>query len=299
MTWYPNRGGCGCNLADNMMLGYSTSTSTYSCKSCNWIYTSSNKCACPSNYQVLDSLTNTCTDCRNFPNAAYDSTTKKCNCNSGYSWNYDTFPMTCKLSSFVNVGTGYYSPKTSTSIQCSTLSGTALDACNSCTTAGGYVWIINNNVCVKCSEVTDATGVAVENGCVCTTGKYFDAIKMACVTSTCAAGYIYNPNSGACDICDPIKSVMVSGSCVSCVADSKSLGYAKSSSECACESGSTWSNGACGDGSCDTAKSIWIGSLCFACPTTNKGTGLPTNGNTKCGCTNNYIWVATLTGGSC
>ena len=279
------------------MLTYSSGT--YSCKSCNWVYTSSQTCACPAYYQIYDSTTNTCTDCRNFPNSVYDSTNRVCNCNSGYSWSYDTFPLSCVKSDFVKVGTGFYSPKTSASTLCSTLSGTALDACNSCTTAGGYVWIINNNVCLKCSGVTDATGVAVENGCLCVSGKYFDAIKMACVASSCTAGFTYNPNSGACDLCDPVKSVKVAGLCVSCVADSKSLGYAKTSSECACKSGSTWNDGACGDGSCDTSKSIWIGTICFKCPTTNKGTGLPTNGNTECGCTNNYRWVATLTGGSC
>lgn len=138
----------------------------------------------------------------------------------------------------------------------------------------------------------------MENGCVCAAGKFFDPLKMTCVASTCAAGYTYSPNSGACDLCDPIKSVMVGGTCVSCAADSNSVGYAKTSSECACKSGNTWSNGACNNGNCDPLKSIWIGTLCFACPTTNKGTGVP-NGSTKCGCSNSYNWVATLTGGSC
>lgn len=131
----------------------------------------------------------------------------------------------------MSVGKGYYSSKKLSSTLCSALSSSAdKTACTLCTTAGGYVWIINKDVCLKCSEVTDATGVALENGCVCNTGKYFDAIKMTCVASTCSPGFIYNPNSGACDLCDPIKSVTVQSNCVSCVADSNSLGYAKSAS---------------------------------------------------------------------
>ena len=135
--------------------------------------------------------------------------------------------MSCVKSDFVKVGTGFYSSKTSASTLCSTLSGTALDACNSCTTAGGYVWIVNNDVCLKCSGVTDATGVAVENGCLCNSGKYFDALKMECVAAACDAGFNYNPNTGACDLCDPVKSVMVGGLCVSCTADQNHLALQK------------------------------------------------------------------------
>jgi hypothetical protein len=121
MTWYPDRGGCGCNMDKNLLLSYSSGV--YSCKSCTWIYTGDPvRCACPYQYQIYDPITNTCTNCKNLPNSAYDSTNKVCNCNSGYVWSYETFPLKCVKSSFVSVGTGYYSSTALTSTLCSDLS---------------------------------------------------------------------------------------------------------------------------------------------------------------------------------
>ena len=73
MTWFPERGGCACNMAENLMLEYNAVKGTYSCGGCHWVLVANEKCSCPSRYQTYDSLTKTCTSCLDLPNSIYDS----------------------------------------------------------------------------------------------------------------------------------------------------------------------------------------------------------------------------------
>ena len=52
MTWFPERGGCACNMAENLMLEYNAVKGTYSCGGCHWVLVANEKCSCPSRYQT-------------------------------------------------------------------------------------------------------------------------------------------------------------------------------------------------------------------------------------------------------
>ena len=188
---------------------------------------------------------------------------------------------------------GYYSSSTNTWIACITA------ACQLCSLASGYLLLAGSNSCLLCSTVTGSSGVANLAGCVCTSGQW-NPVTLKCDVITCATGLIYNPVSKTC-VCDPVKSVTVGSTCVSCGSVAQSTGYALTSSSCGCTYPLVWTSstntGTCTTpGACQANQITLANNACFTCPTVN---GPGTASGSVCNCNANYVWTPTSTGGSC
>lgn len=288
MTWFPYAGGCGCDLNNKKMLSYDTNLGKYSCITCALVNSFSGECQCPYQYQLYDSKSNFCVDCRGLPLSTIVNS--ECVCNEGYGWDFSSLPIRCVQR--LPKGVGYYSPSTNTYSQCTSLS-TSVSECQSCQLSSGYLWIYNSKQCVKCSDVAGTGGGALANiyGCYCLNQYEFDPISLTCTKPLCDPGVIYNFETSACDICDPTYSITLNGHCYYCPADKNSIGFASSPSSCACKLNLIWDGSKCLDSSCDIATSVLVHSVCYKCPVTDRGTGV-SNG-THCGCSNHYIWKTT------
>lgn len=295
-------GGCVCDWKQYYVTYINSDATTFTCSLDPYRW-SDGSYACGFSLYFLSNSFSVCSSCPNDPNA-YTNSKGRCVCNSGYTWSEQTYPFKC-VPGFS--GGAYMSVPTPNNISyllCSSLATTAdQNGCLICSPLQGFLYLAGINQCLSCGSITGASGVATVSSCVCTTGNW-NPVTYSCDTSvTCSPGFIYNPASQLCDICDPIRSVLISGTCTLCSGDLNSTGYAINSTTCSCPPSFVWTlsgnTGSCTSSTtCDNTTSIWIGSICFVCPSTSPGTGAPSDAN-NCGCNKNFTWEATTTGGSC
>jgi hypothetical protein len=298
-AWNVILGGCVCDWGKTYVTYINSDDKTFTCKKCPYIW-SDGSCACGADPLYQSSNFNVCTNCNNDPNSARDSN-GYCVCKSGYGWSEASFPFKCvpgfSGGSYMSVGAATTYPL------CSSLSSSIQSYCKLCDVNHGFVLMVAINECLYCQTVSGSTGNAFLNGCECQSGFNWNAVAFTCDSgAACSGGYLYNPSTKACDICDPIKSVIVNSNCVSCQADANSVGYAATASSCACNTNYVWTStltgGSCSSGTCNAATSIWIGAVCFTCPSTNNGGGAAV-GTTACSCLNGYTWQTSGSSGSC
>lgn len=232
-VWKPLIGGCGCDWGAHYVGHIGANSTSFKCSLCPYTW-NDGSCACDVEWLILDSTSQICLDASYDPHGS-GSSSYTFTCNTGYMWSQSIYPYQCVPG--YSSGNGYFSSSNNSYVACSLASNST--ECALCDSNSGYLFVSGTKICVLCSTVANSTGVAVLNGCVCSTGSQWNPSAFTCDTISCVTGTIYNPVSKSC-VCDPVRSVIVNSSCISCASISQSNGYTNTTTSCGCNPLFAW-----------------------------------------------------------
>jgi hypothetical protein len=211
--WVPTLGGCVCDWGQFYMTYLNSTTSAFTCIFCPFTW-SDESCACGWSWLVLNSNLNICTRLTTDPNADSNGV-----CSAGMGYSEASYPFKCAP---VFSGGSYLSNGASPTYPlCSSLSATLAPLCRACDPAGGFVLLPGINTCLYCATLlsSTATGKATSSGCECRSGHTWNPVALRCISITCGVGTLLHPITSTCDLCDPLRAIIVNDVCRPCAND--------------------------------------------------------------------------------